>query len=96
MASFEGQIADAAVAALEANKPAVVAAISTAEGGVEAIITNAVNNFQPKGTVLPLVWGVIKPAVIAELVSLEAQESGTVIFALIDAEAHTLAKDLGG
>ena len=96
MATFEGQIADALVTALEANKPTVIAAITGAEGGVEAFIANALNNFKPGGAILPLVWDALKPAVLAELVALETQESGTVIFGIIDAEAHTIATSLGG
>lgn len=96
MPSFEGQIADTLVSVLEANKATVIADINAAEGGAEAVIASAVNNFKPGGVVLPLVWNSIKPAVLAELVALEAQESGAVIFPLIDAEAHALAKSLGG
>lgn len=94
--TIQGSIADAIIAAAEANKAAVVAAIQGAEGGVEAFLANAVNNVKPGGAVLPIVWGALKPSIIAELVSLETQYPGTVIFQLLDAEAHTLAKQIGG
>jgi len=93
--SLEGQIADAVIAAAEANKPAIVAAIQAAEGGVEAFIGKAVDNVKPSGA-LALVWEVLKPSVKAELVALEAQVPGAVIFNVLDSEAHALAKSLGG
>jgi hypothetical protein len=92
----EGAIADAIIAAAEANKPAVLAAINAAEGGVEAFLTNVVNSVKPNGMILPTVWSIIKPSIVGELTSVEAQYPGTVIYALLDAEAHVFAKSIGG
>jgi hypothetical protein len=96
MASFEGQLADAIISAAEANKATIIAAVTTAEGGVTQFITAALNQYKPGGAILPLVWDALKPAIVNELVSLESQESGAAIFALLDAEAHAFAKTLGG
>lgn len=96
MPTLEGTIADALVTVLESNKAAVIADINAAEGGIEAFIANAVNNYKPGGAILPIIWPTIKAAVIAELVSLETQESGAVLFPIIDSEAKTIAKNVGG
>ena len=95
-AAFEGQIADAIIAAAELNKTVIIDAINSVEGGVEAFLANAVNNVKPNGAILPLIWNAVKPSIVSELAKVEAANPGTVIFALIDAEVHTLAKSIGG
>jgi hypothetical protein len=94
----EGAIADAILAAVDspAGQSAVIGAINAMEGGVTAFLATAVNNFKPTGAILPLVWNALKPAVLTELAAIESANPGSVIFALLDADAHALAKSVGG
>lgn len=94
----EGVIADALLAAVDspAGQAAVVGAINAMEGGVTAFLTTTINNFKPGGAILPLVWDALKPAVVTELAAIESANPGSVIFALLDADAVAFAKSVGG
>ena len=96
MATLQGQIADAIIAAAENNKDAIIAAIQAAENGLEAFLAQAVDNVQPPKGLLSLIWPTIKSAIIQELMALEAATPGSVIFGILDTEAHALAKSIGG
>ncbi|MDE2100976.1 MAG: hypothetical protein KGL39_27265 [Patescibacteria group bacterium] len=93
---IEGKIADAVIAYAEQNKAQVIEAINAAEGGLEAFLEKAVDSVQVKGVVLPIVWPSVKAALVQELKTLETQNPGSVIFELLDQEAHAFAKSLGG
>jgi hypothetical protein len=93
--TIEGSVADTILSAAEANRPAIIAAITSAEGGLESFLSAALENIKPVGLV-GTVWALIKPALLSELLALEAKESGSVIFAFLDVEAHAFAKSLGG
>lgn len=94
--TIQGQVADALLSAVETQKPAIVAAIQQGEGNLEQFLETAVDGIKPPNGILAVVWPMLKPSIISELKTLEAQEPGSVIYALIDTEARTLAKSLGG
>jgi pyrrolidone-carboxylate peptidase len=95
---IEAKIADAIIAYGEQPnvKQAIVDAINKSEGGVEALLEKAVDSVTVHGVVLPIVWPQVRAAIVAELKSLEAQDPGSVVFQLLDKEAHAFAASLGG
>ncbi|MDE2098140.1 MAG: hypothetical protein KGL39_12875 [Patescibacteria group bacterium] len=93
--TFQGQVADAIIAAAEIEKQPLVDALTKLEGGAVTAITAFVNNLKVNGA-LARVAGPFKNAVINQLVALEQKYPGSVLFGIIDAEAHTLAKQIGG
>lgn len=94
MSSLAAKIAALAVAALEANKDSVVAALSAAEGGVEAKIAQIVDGYAPPAGALAYVWPFIKPAIVAELAKAEAEAPGSVLYAWIDDELKAFTAKL--
>jgi hypothetical protein len=96
--TIEAKIADAIIAYGEQPnvKQAIVDAIDRSEGGIEAFLEKAVDSVTVRGLVLPIVWPQIRAGIVAELKALEAQEPGSVIFKLLDKEAHAFAASLGG
>ena len=92
---FAGQVADAIIAAAELEKQPLIDALSKLEGGAETAIAAFVNNLQVHGA-LALVADPFKKAVVEQLVALEQKYPGSVLFNIIDAEAHALAKSIGG
>lgn len=95
-ASLEGQIADALLAAVQKNQPAIVAAINGAEGGLTAFLTNEINSVKIGNTFEQILFDTIKPTAIAELVALEQANGGSVVFAWALAKAEAWAKEMGG
>lgn len=99
MPKLAGQIAAALIKAAEANPQAVIAVINSIEGGIEGRINawvESVNLSPNDGAILPVVFNTLKPLFVAELQKIEAENSGAVIFAILDAEAHALEAKLGG
>ncbi len=96
MAAIAGEIADALISAVESNQPAIVAAITSAEGGVVTFLDTQVNALKVTNIFEQALLGAIKPTVISGLNALEAKESGAVIYAWAIAQAKVWATELGG
>jgi hypothetical protein len=94
--TLEGQIADALLAAVQKNQSNIVAAINGAEGGLAAFITNELNTVKIGNAFEQALFDVIKPTAVAELVAVESQYSGSVIFQWAMVKAAAWAKELGG
>jgi len=95
--TITGPLADYLVAQLDtpANTAAIEAAIGKDEAAAVAALTAFLKGVPLKG-VLSLIAGPVESALESYAQSLVAQYGPTVVFALIDAEAHNLAKELGG
>ena len=86
---IEQALGAAVLAQVEANSASIIAEINTVEGAAEAAIENFANEFKPAG-LLGAVYPALKAPFIAELKKLEAANPGSVLFAILDAEAHKL------
>ena len=91
-----GELADFAVAELEANKPAVLSLIQAAEGGVEGAIVNALKNAPKPPGLLGTVFPIVEAGFAKYAQQLVAKYGPEVVFNFIDTEAHVFAKQLGG
>lgn len=96
MASLTGQIADAVVAAIIANKATILPLIVQGEAGVEGLIEKALDNVKFNGPLLPIVWSAVKPAIVAQLAALDNAYPSEVVWAFLVQEAQYAAKQLGG
>ena len=94
--SFEGQIADAALAAFEANKASIVAAITNAEGGLQGFINAELGTIQVSNVYENILLQGLKPFIISTLVGIETANPGTVIYAWADVKLKAFAASLGG
>jgi hypothetical protein len=96
--TVEAKIADAIIAYGEQPnvKQTIVNTINKSEGGIEAFLEKVVDSVTVHGVVMPIVWPQIRDVIVAELKALEAQEPGSVVFNLLDKEAHAFAASLGG
>jgi hypothetical protein len=93
---FKAEIADAIENAVVANKAAILPVLQSLEGGVEAIIFNAVKN-APKGNgpmavVLPL----IEAQVEARIKDYVAANGPEVVFDYLNGYIKDFVKSLGG
>ncbi len=96
MNKFEGEFANFVIAAAEAHKPEFLAAIASAEGGVEALIVNAVKN-APKGNgAVALLFPLVENELIAFVHSYVAKYGPEVVYDFLDSEARGFAKRFGG
>lgn len=91
-----GQIADALIAAAQSNKAEVLAALSAAEGGLEAAVVAAIKNAPKPGGLLGIAFPAIEASLVAEVQRLIAQNGPEVIFDFLAGEAQQYAKSLGG
>lgn len=96
MSNVVGGIADALVAAAEANKSEVLAALTAAEGGVEAAIVAVIQNLPMPGGIIGIAFPAIKGSLEAEVAKLVQANGPEIVFDFLDAEAHALAQKLGG
>lgn len=91
-----GPLADFIVAELEGNKAQVIAAITQAEGSIENAIVAYIKAMPKPAGFLGIVFPQVEAALMKYATQLVAQYGPEVIFAFIDAEAHSFAKQLGG
>lgn len=94
--NIEGQIADAVVAALVANKDKVTALLGTGEAAISVAAKNTVKNLPKSNGILGYVLPLIETEVDAEVDVVVNKFGPDELYALVLAEAKILAKDLGG
>jgi hypothetical protein len=95
-AQVTGALADLITADFEGNKHAVVAAITSVEGGLEAAVVTKLKTTKPGGF-LGAAWGFIEPNLEKYVTGLIAQYGApAVAYAFLDKELHLWATGLGG
>jgi hypothetical protein len=96
MATVAGTVADFIKQELEANKPAVLAAIQQAEGGVEGVIISAIEGAPAPGGILGMLFKSLRPQLEAYVKNLVATQGPEIVFDFIDGAITAEAKALGG
>lgn len=94
--TFIAQLADLAVSELQANKTEALALITSAEGSIEAAVSNAIKNAPKPGGLLGTVWPLIVGQADSFATKLVASYGPEVIFDFIALEAANWAKSVGG
>lgn len=96
MASLEVTVLTFIKQEYEANKAAVLAGITAAEGGIQTLVDNALNDFKPSG-VVGAVYALVKPQVIADVNNFITTEgSPETVYELIDSELAKALAAAGG
>jgi hypothetical protein len=95
VASFLGTVADTLLKLEESEKSQIIAAITAGEGGIESVISSAINTITVPAAYAPI-WMFAKPVVINALVTIEQANPGSVLYPMLDGLAKEWAKELGG
>ena len=95
MASLEGQALDVLKSLFESDKPAALAAIQAAEGGIEGFIVNAIKNAQFTG-IAGMLAKAFEPSLESGVAAYVASHGPEVVYEWIDALIAEEAKKLGG
>lgn len=80
----------------ESNKPAVLAAIQQAEGGVQAFIVNAIKNAPKPSGLLGTLYSALEPSLENYVAGLITTSGPEVVYDFIDAEIAAELKALEG
>lgn len=94
--SIQGQLADATVAVIVAQKAKIVAFLGTEEANADTAVKNTIKNLPKAGGVLGYVLPIVETELNAEVDALANKFGPEDIYNLALAEAQLLAKDLGG
>lgn len=94
--SFGGDLADAILKAAEANKTAIEAIIASGEADIEGLVLGAIKNMPAPHGALAIVFPAIESELASFVKGAVAKYGADAIFIALDAEAHALAKQLGG
>lgn len=96
MSSIPGTIVDFIKITYEADKPQVLAMIQGAEGGVEAVIVQAIEAMPPPRGLLGTLFSMLRPQLETYVKNLVATAGPEVVFNFIDAALIAEDKALGG